>query len=195
MWSNVKVSLKVVWSPVAETKLEVKIRSYTARYPVFRTVHSTLPFTPRQTCSFQHHLTSLGSIQPCWNYCEKTLREGLGPEASLCLQSGTAETIFFFTKWQMSVEKIKMVNIIKTNIKKSVRCISHKCLVMLVIAQVSHYWVPTKVNLPVVLTLQRTTALFSQHFLTQWHKVPCRQPQHSVHWRNKTCNLNIVFML
>ena len=36
--------------------LEVKVRSYIARYPVLWTVQSTLQFAPWQTCSFQRHL-------------------------------------------------------------------------------------------------------------------------------------------
>ena len=56
---------------------KVKVRSYTAQYPVLGTAQSTLHFTPWQTCSLQGHFNFSGSIQPCSNYCAKTIRSNI----------------------------------------------------------------------------------------------------------------------
>ena len=38
-----------------DVNVKVKVRSYTALYPVLRTAQSDLPFISRQTCSFQRY--------------------------------------------------------------------------------------------------------------------------------------------
>ena len=47
----------------------VKVRSYTALFLVPGTAQSTLHFTPGRLVHSNAISTSLGSIQPCYNYC------------------------------------------------------------------------------------------------------------------------------
>ena len=47
-----------------------KVCSYIALYPVHRIIQNTVHFTPWLVHS-SANLTSLGSIQPCCNYCTK----------------------------------------------------------------------------------------------------------------------------
>ena len=56
----------------------LNVCSLIALYPVFATFQSALPW---QTCSFQCHFDFPGSIQPCCNYCAKTVRSNI----HLCL--------------------------------------------------------------------------------------------------------------
>ena len=52
-----------------QVKLKVKVRSYIAQYPVLA-LYTSSPGRTVHSCAI---LNSLGSIQPCCNYCTKTL--------------------------------------------------------------------------------------------------------------------------
>ena len=62
------------FSVKVETEIKVKVSSYIARYPVFRTAQSVLHFTPGRPVHSKAFSTSMGSIQPRCNYCAKTIR-------------------------------------------------------------------------------------------------------------------------
>ena len=57
--------------------LKIQACFYMARYPVLETAQSTNTSPPGRPVHFNQsnaNVTSLGSIQPCWNYCITTIR-------------------------------------------------------------------------------------------------------------------------
>ena len=54
-----------------------------AWHQILSSAQSNLHFTPLQTCPLQYQLISLGSIQPCCNYCIKTIQLHIYP--MLCI--------------------------------------------------------------------------------------------------------------
>ena len=59
----------------------VKVHSYIARYQVLGTAQRVQPFPPGKPVHSNAISTSLGSIQPCCNYCVKTIHSHI----HLCL--------------------------------------------------------------------------------------------------------------
>ena len=51
----------------------LKVPSYITRYPVLGSIQSASHFTPWKSARSNAISTSLGSIQPCCNYCAKTI--------------------------------------------------------------------------------------------------------------------------